>query len=677
MDLKSSNFLVGGERVSSWTPEDVALWLETEGASTGLFSALRPLPVCSLPSTIPAHFLLLLICLALGLPEFKWDFRGIGGWTKQSKQPGLLQLKEEDLLRIVPARRRGLGSRFDILMEKIRQLQEASHRHSFQHVVVKLTDLELSLRDERVEAIRRGRMVPDSTFAGATNGANLVPQTLNWTAPEVMLRGQEACTTAADVYSLAMTLWEILTGQAPFDEEGMTAKEVQRQVCDLQQRPFIPPNTEPAYAKLLRRAWAQAPEARPSAAEIRDELINMRRRWALHHRNDATFGARPSTRAISDATQTASAGHDDTAGSVSWQAAAEADVDNAAAAAGSAEAGDGGPLGSFVADNQSRSSSDLGGSSSAADLSGRGSRSGYGAGSFSRNGSGRGERVSLGLNSSLMDLDNGGAAAGGGGSGGEGGDAGGADSAGSGAAGYGSVVSLPGAETTAGQPGTNQGSTQSLTGSTGGTGTAAGFSTPLTTGGYRSSIEAIAQDIYDRKSKGSSGGPSSLRRKQWLAVGAELETDSPPMNLSSSDLRLSMSRSSVDSGSLPGSVSKSSSQLRQMRASAAASDSVSASPAPRSNRAPTPPASGSAALGPDGHGESGSEALTQRRRGGSSGSGNGSRPAGGDSRSRKSSHHRSHSMDLVLAVSPMAAAATPLDENEDDAADEGSGSTAA
>lgn len=40
---------------------------------------------------------------------------------------------------------------------------------------------------------------------------------LNWAAPEV-LQG-DIYTQAADVYALGLVLWEIFSGQAPYDEE--------------------------------------------------------------------------------------------------------------------------------------------------------------------------------------------------------------------------------------------------------------------------------------------------------------------------------------------------------------------------------------------------------------------------------------------------------------------------
>lgn len=199
-----------------------------------------------------------------------------------------MQLTEDQLRRIVPSRRQGRGSRFAELLARIVALQEAAHRHAEQQAVVKLTDLELSLRDRREAAIRSGHASSAATPAGSPSASGAiaaapiqVPQTPNWTAPEVMQRGAEARTPAADVYSLAMTLWEVFTGQVPFDEDGVSQNDIARLVCEYGERPFLPPHADPTYARLLRRGWAQDPAERPTAAEVRDELMRMRKRWCM------------------------------------------------------------------------------------------------------------------------------------------------------------------------------------------------------------------------------------------------------------------------------------------------------------------------------------------------------------------------------------------------------------
>lgn len=285
MDLKSSNFLVGQERVSTWTLQDVKLWLDTEGQLTFLSRrslALRYLSAEKIVLTTSFFLPFLSPLLSPDLSEFKSDFaaRNIRGWGASMRNPGLLQLTDDYLRRIIAPRRQANRERFQTLLTKVKELQDAAARHAEEKAVVKLTDLELSLREKREEAIRTGQTAAALPVGGMS--PVLVPQTVNWTAPEVLRDGADARTTAADVYSLAMTLYEVLTGQVPFADLEYPTATIAEQICQGGKRPFLPPRTDRAYASLLRHAWAQDPAARPTAAAIRDELSRMRRQWYVN-----------------------------------------------------------------------------------------------------------------------------------------------------------------------------------------------------------------------------------------------------------------------------------------------------------------------------------------------------------------------------------------------------------
>lgn len=89
-------------------------------------------------------------------------------------------------------------------------------------------------------------------------------------------------TKAADCYSLGMVLWELLTGQVPFDEPDIGPSDVPTLVTKNRYRPPIPADTPPEYAELVRQAWDHEPLRRPSAAKIADELLLMHRRWRVN-----------------------------------------------------------------------------------------------------------------------------------------------------------------------------------------------------------------------------------------------------------------------------------------------------------------------------------------------------------------------------------------------------------
>ncbi|MCH9649600.1 MAG: serine/threonine-protein kinase [Deltaproteobacteria bacterium] len=68
---------------------------------------------------------------------------------------------------------------------------------------------------------------------GATAPALRI-MTLAYASPE-QVRG-EIMTTASDVYSLGVLLYELLAGKLPYDLEGVTRREAERRVCELEPR---------------------------------------------------------------------------------------------------------------------------------------------------------------------------------------------------------------------------------------------------------------------------------------------------------------------------------------------------------------------------------------------------------------------------------------------------------
>ena len=82
-------------------------------------------------------------------------------------------------------------------------------------------------------------------------------------------------TPKADVYSFAMTCYEILTGGVPL--EGVRASDYDA-VLQHRTRPKLPSKLNPKVKNLMRRCWHQDPEARPTFKEIVVELKELHRK---------------------------------------------------------------------------------------------------------------------------------------------------------------------------------------------------------------------------------------------------------------------------------------------------------------------------------------------------------------------------------------------------------------
>ena len=143
-------------------------------------------------------------------------------------------------------------------------------------VVLKLADLGLTktaslLKLEKAE--RQKRMVSgghnDTSDHGSFNG------TPRWSAPEVL--SGEAYTPAADIFSLAMTLYEIASGKVPLEEcRTESAAETAilagtRPTMDVLRGAPFPRE----LAAVIASGWEAQQELRPSATEFLGMLIHL------------------------------------------------------------------------------------------------------------------------------------------------------------------------------------------------------------------------------------------------------------------------------------------------------------------------------------------------------------------------------------------------------------------
>lgn len=95
--------------------------------------------------------------------------------------------------------------------------------------------------------------------------------TFSHMAPEVMLT--KNYTTSVDVYSYAMTLYEMVEGISPFPQ--MSKDEILDRIGIKGQRPKLNDANNPApLLALIRKCWCQNPENRPTFDEIFEEFAS-------------------------------------------------------------------------------------------------------------------------------------------------------------------------------------------------------------------------------------------------------------------------------------------------------------------------------------------------------------------------------------------------------------------
>ncbi|CAI2166227.1 10609_t:CDS:2 [Funneliformis geosporum] len=105
----------------------------------------------------------------------------------------------------------------------------------------------------------------------ADNNGGEIYGILTHIAPEVF-QGNKF-TTASDIYSFGMIMWELMTGRMPFWDRYHDT-ELIIEICD-GFRPPIVTNAPEDYIELMQQCWNGDPNKRPSAAETYKILLKI------------------------------------------------------------------------------------------------------------------------------------------------------------------------------------------------------------------------------------------------------------------------------------------------------------------------------------------------------------------------------------------------------------------
>ncbi len=97
---------------------------------------------------------------------------------------------------------------------------------------------------------------------------NVVYGIIPYIAPEIFL--EQKYTTASDIYSFGMIMWELMTGRKPFWDRNHDT-ELIIEICD-GLRPLIVTNAPEGYIELMQKCWDSDPNKRPTSVDLKNKL---------------------------------------------------------------------------------------------------------------------------------------------------------------------------------------------------------------------------------------------------------------------------------------------------------------------------------------------------------------------------------------------------------------------
>ena len=146
---------------------------------------------------------------------------------------------------------------------------------------MKVQSIEICILEIYYTAILITRFfISDLGFCGpADKSSNSVYGNLPYIAPEAISRKET--TFASDIYSIAMLMWEVSSGQPPFINFEHD--------CDLAlkiingMRPKAIPGTPLKYKQLMEQCWDADPKERPDIYHLLDEIKGIQK---LYYQNE-------------------------------------------------------------------------------------------------------------------------------------------------------------------------------------------------------------------------------------------------------------------------------------------------------------------------------------------------------------------------------------------------------
>ncbi|XP_066389268.1 uncharacterized protein [Miscanthus floridulus] len=146
---------------------------------------------------------------------------------------------------------------------------EYLHSKDIVHFDLKCDNLLVNVKDPsrpicKVADFGLSKMKQATLVSGGMRG------TLPWMAPELLTMSSTKVSEKIDVYSFGIVMWEIITGEDPYD--GMHYGGVIGGILSNTLRPPVPTSCNPEWRKLMEQCWSTEPERRPSFTEVASRL---------------------------------------------------------------------------------------------------------------------------------------------------------------------------------------------------------------------------------------------------------------------------------------------------------------------------------------------------------------------------------------------------------------------